>query len=134
VAPRPRGATQRYARGERRDDQERGRHLGLEAEPDRDPGQHQPPGAPVLERAGDAPEGRDRAEHEQRIRVVVARDRDGDRRERQDQAGREGRHAAEAPADEVIDERHGGEAHQGLRHEDAQRVEAEDPDRERLDP
>ena len=52
---------------------------------------------PSSSAAHDAPQRRDAAEHEQRVRVVVARDRHGDRRQREheagDEAGRRGRSA-----------------------------------------
>lgn len=56
--------------------------------------------------------------------------RGGGKREPGDEAG----DAAEAAADEVIDERGGDHAHQGLRNQDAERVEAEHAGRQRLHP
>ena len=74
------------------------------------------------------------AEHQQRVRVVVPRDRDADRRRRQHEPGREPGQPPERTPDEVVHERDGRDAHQRLRHEDRQRGEAEDPRRQRLDP
>ena len=89
---------------------------------------------PSSSAAHDAPQRGDGAEDQQRVRVVVARDRDRDRREREHEPGDEPARAAEAPAHEVVDERDRRDAHQRLRHEHAQRVEAEHLHRQRLDP
>ena len=98
------------------------------------PRQHQPAGAPVLERPDERPQRAGAAQDQQRVGVVVARDRDRDRREREHQAGDEAGAAPEAPAHEVVDERDGRHPHQRLRHQDRERVEAEHAHRERLHP
>ena len=115
-------------------DQQRSGHLRLEAEPDRDAGQHHPTRAPVLEPAHHGPHGGSAAERQQRVRVVMARDRDRDRREHKRQAGDEAGHAAEPPAHQVVDQRHRRDAHRRLRHEQAPRAEAEHARGQRLDP
>ena len=89
---------------------------------------------PSWKRAHEAPQGADAAQRQQRVGVVVARDGDGDGRDREDEAGDEARRAAPHAPRQVVDERDGRDAHERLRDEDAQRVKAEDPGRERLDP
>ena len=64
----------------------------------------------------------------------MTRDGDGDRGHRQHQPGGEPGDPAEAPAHEVVEKADARNPHQRLRHEDAERVEPEDPDRKRLDP
>ena len=140
LAQRPQAAARRVPAdphpGERdaRDDHQRDAHLRLEAEADGDPAQHEPLRAAGLERAHGEPQRRDAAEHEQLVRVVVARDGDCGRGDGERQAADEPGETAEAPADEVVDEHRGRDAHQRLRHEQAERVIAEDPRRQRLDP
>jgi hypothetical protein len=121
-------------RGDARRDHERSGHLRLEAEPDRDAGEHEPARPAVLQRAHDEPQRRHRTEDQERVRVVVARDRDGDRRQGEHQPGDEPAGAAEAPAHEVVHERDRGDPHQRLGDEQAQRVKAEDLHRQRLHP
>ena len=117
-----------------RHDRERHEHLRFEAEPDTDSTEDQPARATVLERPDEEPQRRDAEEDEEGIGVVMARDGDRRRRGRKRQAGREARDAAEAPANEVVQEPDGQHAHQRLRDEQAQRMKAEDPGRQRLDP
>ena len=61
--------------GDARDDDQRHAHLRLEAQPHAHAGEHQPARAPVLQRPHRAPQRRHAAEHQQRVGVVVARDR-----------------------------------------------------------
>jgi hypothetical protein len=98
-------------------DQQRRGHLGLEPEADRHAGEHEPARATVRERPHDEPERCDRAEHQQRVGVVVPRDRDAHRRQREHEPGHEPAGTAEATAHEVVDQRDGCDAHQRLRHE-----------------
>ena len=67
----------------------------------------------------------DAAQDQQRVGVVVARDRDRDRRRGEREPGDEAGRAPPQTAREVVDERDRRDAHQRLRHEQAQRVEAE---------
>ena len=117
-----------------RHDHQRDGHLRLEAEPDQRAGEEQPAGAAVLERAHQRPEGADAAEDQQRVGVVVARDRDGDRRQREHEPGDEAGAAAEAAAHEVVGQRDRPDPHQRLRHEERERVEAEHAHGQRLHP
>ena len=121
-------------RDDPRHDQQRRRHLGLEAEADADAREHDPARAAVLQPADRRPQRADAAEDQQRVGVVVARDRDCDRRggerEARDEAGR----AAPQAARQVIDEPDRRDAHQRLRHEQAQGVEAEHLHERHLDP
>ena len=121
-------------RGDRGHDEQGGAHLRLEAEADAHAREDDPARAPVLQRAHEAPQGADAAQRQQRIGVVVARDRDGDRRDGEHESGDEAGRAPPKAAREVIDERDRGDAHERLGHEDAPRMKAEDPGRERLDP
>ena len=73
----------------------------------------------VLERAEPAVQRTHGAEREQRVRVVVTRDRHGDRREREHEPGGEAGRPSERPTGPVVDERDGGDAHQRLRREQA---------------
>ena len=116
------------------DDQQRRAHLRLEAEADERRRRRQPLGRAVPQRPQEAPERADAAEDQQRVRVVVAGDRDDHRGQRQRQAGEGPGGAAEAAAGQVVEEADRGDPHQRLRHQDRQRVEAEEFDRERLDP
>ena len=121
-------------RGQSRHDQQGRAHLRLEPEADGHARPHDPARAPVLERSHHEPErGRD-AQHEQRVGVVVPRDRDGHRRQREHEPGAEAGGAAEAPARQVIDQRDAAHAHQRLRHQHAPGAEAERPHRQGLDP
>ena len=121
-------------RDDRRHDEQRGAHLRLEAEADAHAGEDDPARAPVLQRAHEAPQGADAAQRQQRIGVVVARDRDRDRGDGEHEAGDEAGGAPPQAARQVVDQRDGRDAHERLGHEDAPRVKAEGPDRERLDP
>ena len=121
-------------RDDRGHDEQGGAHLRLEAQADAHARQDDPAGAPVLQRAHQAPQGAHAAQRQQRVGVVVARDRDRDRRHRQHEPGHEAGRAPPQAAREVVDERDRGDAHERLRHEDAPRVKAEDPRRKRLDP
>ncbi len=112
-----------------RHDHERCRHLRLEAEPDGHARPHEPAGTSVLEPADEEPQRRDGAQHQQRVGVVVPRDRDGDRRGRQSEATRESGCTTEAAADEVLGQHDAADAHQRLRREQAPRREAEHPRR-----
>ena len=112
-------------RDDPRHDQQRRRHLRLEAEADADAREHEPARAAVLQRADRRPQRADAAEDQQRVGVVVARDRDRDRRRGEREAGDEAGRAPPQAAREVVDERDRRDAHQRLRHEQAQRVEAE---------
>ena len=121
--------------GDPGDDGEGDQHLGLEPEADADTGEDEPAGATrPFEGAQGAPEGGDAAEDQQGVGVVVARDRDGDRGQREHEPGDESCRAPEAAAGEVVDEQDGRDAHQGLRREDRDGVEAEQLDRGGLDP
>ena len=71
--------------------------------PTADTREHQPARAPLLERPHRAPQGRHAAQHQQRVGVVVTRDRDGHRREREDEAADEAADPPEAPAHQVIE-------------------------------
>ena len=64
----------------------------------------------------------------------MAGDGHGHRGERQDDPGRKARWTPEPPTCEVIDQTCRGHAHQCLGHEHAERMEAEDPRRQRLHP
>src|SRR4051812_42876971 len=79
AATRPRGATHSPRRRQRRLDEQRRGHLRLEPEADGHAGEHEPARPPVLERAHDEPQRRDRAQDQERVGVVVARDGDRDR-------------------------------------------------------
>ena len=119
-------------------DDQRHEHLRLEAEADKHAGEHQPACAVArgacIQTANGAPQRGDAAQNEQAVGVVVTRDRHGDRRQCQSQPRDEPADAPEASAHEVVHQRHGRYAHQCLRHEDAERAEAENPRRKRLHP
>ena len=100
-------------------DEQRGAHLRLEAEPDAHAGEHDPARAAVLEGAHEAPQGADAAQRQQRIGVVVARDGDRDRGDREHEAGDEAGGAPPQAARQVVDQRHRRDAHERLGHEDA---------------
>jgi hypothetical protein len=120
LARRDQAAARRDPQVRRRDarhDHQRRGHLGLEAEADADTGEDEPARPTVLQRAHDRPQRGDRAEDQQRVGVVVPRDRHGDRREREHDARDESAGAPERPPDEVVDERHRPDAHQRLRDE-----------------
>ena len=98
----PAGSDPQPRRGERGRDQQGRRHLRLEAQADEDAAQHQPARPSVLQAAHDRPQRGGAAQHQQGVGVVVARDRDGDRRQRECQAGREAGDPAESPPRQVI--------------------------------
>ena len=120
-------------RESRHHEQRRG-HLRLEAEADAHATQHDPPRPPVLEPAHDEPQRGGAAERQQRVGVVVARDRHGHRRQHQRQAGDEAGRAPEPAPRHVIGQRDGADAHQRLRHQHAPRAEAEHARGQRLHP
>ena len=88
---------------------------------------------PVSSARTRAPQRRHAAQDQQLVGVVVARDRDGDRGDRERRPATNPATRPNAPR-QVVDQRDGGDAHQRLGHQDAQRMEAEHPDRQRLDP
>ena len=114
-------------------DHQRDAHLRLEPEPDGTPLTTSQRVRPVSSARSGEPNRGHGAQHEQLVGVVVARDGDGDRRGRQRQPGDE-------PADrpkrrrEVVDEHDRDDPHQRLRDEHAERMEAEQPRRQRLYP
>ena len=102
--------------------------------PTRDAAQHEPARAAVSKARTANHSAGDAAQDEQLVGVVVARDRHHDRRGREREAGDEPGEAAEAPAHEVVGQADRDDAHQRLRDEQAERVEAEHARRQRLDP
>src|SRR4051812_11208243 len=70
AATRPRGATHSPRRRQRRLDEQRRGHLRLEPEADGHAGEHEPARPPVLERAHDEPQRRDRAQDQERVGLL----------------------------------------------------------------
>ena len=115
---RPRGATQSQASAMPGTTISAAPIFASKPRPTQTAGADQPLRGAVLQRPDEAPERADAAEDEQRVRVVVAGDRDDHRGQRQREAGDGPGRAAEAAARQVVEEPDRGDAHQRLRHQD----------------
>ena len=122
----------RHQVGEREDrqHQERLEHLGQETQPEQRSGQGEPPGLARLEGPGGGVSGDHHDQHQQRVGVVVPEHQRGDRGEGHDGAGDDGGRCPEPAAHGGVEHADRGHAFQGLRHQQAPVVEAEDADRQ----
>ena len=125
----------RRARDQIRDEQRRQHEdddqlLGQVAAADQRAAQHQPARAPVVDGPQRRPQRGHQQQHQQRVGIVVPEDHHRHRREREHHTRNQSGHVAEPAAHGVPHQRHGRHARKRLRHQDAPRVEAEDPHRQ----
>ncbi len=128
--PRRGGPATRYTRPKAGTTRKACEHLGEEPQPDEGRSRHQPARPSPL----DGPHHRVRrcreGEDQQGVGVVEPEHEGGDRCEGQHGAGEEAGAGPEPPLDGGVEQRHGGDAFQGLGDQDAPRVHAEQPGRQ----
>ncbi len=122
---------QQVGRDQRRHDHPALQHLGHERQAHDHAGPDEPLRRPRLERPHEQVRGADEQQHEQRVGVVEAPERDHDRREGQRQRGQQARRGGrERPPHRRVEQAHRRDRHQRLRHEQARAREAQRPHRE----
>ena len=110
---------------EARDDEERLQHLREEGQADEGADEEEPTGRGALERPRERIRGGDEHEGEQRVRVVEPEHEGRDRGERENEAREQAGARAEPAPHGRVQETDRGHAFEGLRGQDAPRVDAE---------
>ena len=123
-------AGEQPARQQRRPADQRGQHLHVEGDAQQGHRQDEGKSAAAQRRR----RGQQQEEDQPAVSVVGTVDRDGDRHRGQQQRGRESRGHAERPPHQAVEQRHRGDAGQGLRQVDRPAVIAQHRGEGRLDP
>ncbi len=119
---------------QRRHDQHDLELLGEESESDEHAGQNQPSPPSVLESLHHRPDRGDHQQDEQRLGVVEAEHHRRDRCHREGHPRDDAGPVAEVLPGDHVEQRHRGDAHQRLGHQDRPRVDPEDPGAEPRNP
>src|SRR6266511_712130 len=136
----PEPATHRGGRGDEVDQTEPGQHqhrlqhLGEEADPDQGAGQDEPPGRGPFQRPRDGVGRRNEEQHQQRVRVVEPEHQHRDRGDREHRTGEQACDRSEPAPYRGVEQPDRGDPGEGLGHQDAPRVEPEQPHRQPNDP
>ena len=129
-----RGRCHQVGREEGGQDEPRLEHLGLERQAHPHPGQQQRPEAPGRQRQGGGVGRQHQQEDEERVRDVAPIQQDGDGTDGQHQRGHQAGPRTADATDGAVEDEHRERTFDHLRQHDGPRVEAEDAQREGLDP